>query len=177
MATPNSLLIHWCLLIMHCVNAKKFHHVMKDIKVSAGNGGLSQDVEVNINCWEAHWNIIAHWLCVSCLQTGAECSHDLTTADGSVDTWHVTRGTVAESKLPAMPMPMLPFPRNTATGYILYVTLLPWPYHWNPSVIWSDVNCVLVYLHPPTASNHVIWVSSYFKCHNGFLITMFKNVI
>ena len=90
---------------------------------------------------------------------------------------HVTRDTVAESKLPAMPMPMLPFPRNTATGYILYVTLLPWPYHWNPSVIWSDVNCVLAYLHPTTASNHVIWVSSYFKCHNGFLITMFKNVI
>ena len=92
------------------------------ITLHEGHEGVSRNwwVVSCHNMWrltstvERHIGILlAHWLCVSCLQTGAVCSHHLTTAYGCVDTWHVTRGTVADSELPAMPM--LPFPRNSVT--------------------------------------------------------------
>ena len=92
------------------------------------------------------------------------------------DTWHAARWRRVSYQQCQCQCYRFPVTRLPVTYYTLHFSRA-WPYHWNPSVIWSDVNCVLVYLHPPTASNHVIWVSSYFKCHNGFLITMFKNVI
>ena len=113
MGNPQSLLNHWCPFhsLSRCI--KVTSRYMKDMKVSAGTGGLSQYVEVNINCGEAHWNIIGP-LIVRVLPS--DWCGVFPSPDNSIRLCrHVTRGTVADSKLPAMPMPMLPFPRNSVT--------------------------------------------------------------